>query len=147
MIIMVVLHNTMKESSKYLEEVRKHQLTWIMPGWSRTLFPGHGVPSCIVHPSSGTFCAMATNPFILTLNSSYSLCTKKKKNPIKTLKYFTIKPENNEKHTIKKTTLYKIVNLRDDCKTEIKSMKAACRLVTNLHCTSFPDKCRVNFIS
>ena len=49
-------------------------LTCIIPGWSLTLFPGHGVPSCIVQPSSGTFCAKATNALILTLNSSYSLC-------------------------------------------------------------------------
>ena len=39
-----------------------------------TLFPGHGVPSCIVHPSSGTFWALATKALIWTLNSSYSLC-------------------------------------------------------------------------
>lgn len=38
------------------------------------LFPGQGVPSCMVHPSSGIFCAFATNAFTRTLNSSYSLC-------------------------------------------------------------------------
>lgn len=50
-------------------------LTWIIPGWSLVLFPGHGVPSCIIHPSSGIFCAFATSPLIRILNSSYSLCT------------------------------------------------------------------------
>uniref|UniRef100_A0A2P2PLD5 Uncharacterized protein n=1 Tax=Rhizophora mucronata TaxID=61149 RepID=A0A2P2PLD5_RHIMU len=44
-----------------------------MPGWSLVLFPGHGVPSCMIHPSGGTFWAFATIAFILTLNSSYSL--------------------------------------------------------------------------
>ena len=28
----------------------------------------------MIHPSSGTFCALATRPLIRTLNSSYSLC-------------------------------------------------------------------------
>lgn len=60
------------DSSEHLGFVR----TWIMPGWSRVLLPGHGVPSCMVHPSSGTFCAFATNAFTRTLNSSYSRCKK-----------------------------------------------------------------------
>lgn len=47
--------------------------TWIMPGWSRELFPGQEVPSCIVHPSSGVFWALATKALTLTLYSSYSL--------------------------------------------------------------------------
>ena len=67
--------NGRKRSDYYLYKnakiLRLH--TWIMPGWSRTLFPGHGVPSCMVHPSSGTFWAFATKALILTLNSSYSL--------------------------------------------------------------------------
>lgn len=53
---------------------------------SRVLFPGHGVPSCITHPSSGFFCAAATNALILTLNSSYSLCNYQQKSS-HTLKY------------------------------------------------------------
>jgi hypothetical protein len=38
------------------------------------LFPGHGVPSDMTHPSSGTFRAFAARQFILTFNSSYALC-------------------------------------------------------------------------
>ena len=55
----------------------KNYDTWIIPGWSLGLFPGHGVPSCIVQPSSGVFCALATRALIRTLNSSYSLCETK----------------------------------------------------------------------
>jgi len=34
-------------------------LTCIMAGWSLVLFPGHGVPSDMTQPSSGTFPAFA----------------------------------------------------------------------------------------
>jgi hypothetical protein len=61
-------------SIKHVDDTSCHSLTWIIPGWSRVLFPGQGVPSCMVHPSSGIFCAFATNAFTRTLNSSYSLC-------------------------------------------------------------------------
>ena len=50
--------------------------TWIMPGWSLGLFPGQAVPSAMVHPSSGTFWALATSALIRILNSSYSLWNK-----------------------------------------------------------------------
>jgi hypothetical protein len=49
-----------------------------MPGWSRVLFPGHGVPPFMIHPSAGTFIALATSALIRTLNSSYSLCSTKR---------------------------------------------------------------------
>ena len=59
------------------------EVTWIIPGWSLVLFPGHGVPSCITHPSSGIFWALATSPLTRILNSSYSLCSESAQRNIK----------------------------------------------------------------
>ena len=118
-------------------------ITWIMPGWSRTLFPGHGVPSCIVQPSSGTFCAVATSPFIFTLNSSYSLCTKIQPKTI--MSYY-----GEDNHHITELDLTSVLRIYIKfgviLQQNLDQHESEWWEVTNLHGTPFPDKCWMNFI-
>ena len=76
--------------------MNKLRQTCIIPGWSLVLFPGQGVPSCMTHPSSGTFCALATRPLIRILNSSYSLCRENNQENLSCKAKLTIKMQNLE---------------------------------------------------
>lgn len=60
-------------SLTYISTKEKEIKTCIIPGWFWVLFPGHGVPSLIIHPSQGTFWNFTTKELIWILNSSYCL--------------------------------------------------------------------------